>query len=122
MSVTVGDFTTFSVKRGSPQGDPLARQFLAMARHRLGHTKEARRWLDQAARHIDQITQARPEDLPSESRPDWRTRLYHRVLRREAEELIRGPESARPAAIGGDPSDRGFPADPFAPRRPGRGR
>jgi tetratricopeptide (TPR) repeat protein len=99
----------------TPGGDPLDWLLLAMAHHRLGHAEEARKWLDKAGASIDQATQGRPEDASASSRIDWATRVSYRVLRREAEGLIGGAGSGRPKAVGAEPFDRGFPADPFAP-------
>jgi WD40 repeat protein/tetratricopeptide (TPR) repeat protein len=53
--------------------------FLALAHHRLNHAKEARAWLDDATSQID----ARPSS-------DWRMTIQLSVLRREAEEAIKG--------------------------------
>ncbi len=55
--------------------------FLAMTDHRLGHTDEARRWLDKA-------TRATEEALKSPAAPPWNRKVTLQLLRREAEELI----------------------------------
>jgi tetratricopeptide (TPR) repeat protein len=57
--------------------------FLAMSHHRLGHAAEARRWLNKAARWMEQ-----------NPRPDWGTRLELQLLRREAESVIKGRAEA----------------------------
>jgi WD40 repeat protein/tetratricopeptide (TPR) repeat protein len=53
--------------------------FLALAHHRLGHTDEARQWLTKGINH----------PVPSPA-TDWRTHIMLSVLRREAEEAIKG--------------------------------
>jgi WD40 repeat protein/tetratricopeptide (TPR) repeat protein len=58
-------------------GTPADWLFLAMAQHRLGHTEEAKRWLDKAVPSIQQAG-----SLP------WNTRLELQLLRQEAEALI----------------------------------
>jgi WD40 repeat protein/serine/threonine protein kinase/tetratricopeptide (TPR) repeat protein len=75
-------------------GDALDWLFLAMAHHRLGHAVEARHWLDKAVAAIDRATQDPPDGASPDSRIDWQTRLYYRVLRREAEDLIGGSGGA----------------------------
>jgi tetratricopeptide (TPR) repeat protein len=77
-------------------GDALDWLFLAMAHHRLGHRGEARKWLDKAVASIDRTTQGAPDGDSSGSRIDWKTRLAHRVLRREAEALILGAAPDHP--------------------------
>jgi tetratricopeptide (TPR) repeat protein len=62
--------------------------FLAMARHRLGHRDEARRWLDRLQSY-----------QPDSDRGFW-SELETRLLRREAEAVIL--------------YDPVFPSDPFA--------
>jgi tetratricopeptide (TPR) repeat protein len=78
---------------------------LALAHHRLGHTEEARRWLERAESWLDRLdrtyTVEAPRDLsgqPEVSVPfeHW---VYAQVLRREA---------------AGPIQDASFPADPFA--------
>jgi tetratricopeptide (TPR) repeat protein len=73
--------------------------FLALTHHRLGHADEARRWLDKA----DQATEEAltPPAGPSEKSgnttgpvpPPWNRGLALQLLRREAEEQIRGPRA-----------------------------
>ena len=62
--------------------------FLAMAHHRLGHTDEARRYLDEATKWIE------PQDQTYGSKvwPDWRSWIELHRLRHEAEDLINGTE------------------------------
>jgi tetratricopeptide (TPR) repeat protein len=66
--------------------------FLAMAHYRLGQSDEARRWLDKAVRSIDQLTGDKPQgaELP------WAQRLEFRLLRREAEALLKVATPAPP--------------------------
>jgi tetratricopeptide (TPR) repeat protein len=72
--------------------------FLAMAHYRLGHHEEARKWLSVAVASIDRGTRVSPNGNSSAANFDWNTRLWHRVLRREAESLIGGIGSDRPNA------------------------
>ena len=60
-------------------GDPRGFAFLALAHHRLGHRDEARRWLDKLAAY-------QPKETGDLSWDD----VEIRILRREAESLIRG--------------------------------
>jgi serine/threonine protein kinase/Flp pilus assembly protein TadD len=60
--------------------------FLAMAHHRLGHSEEARRWLDQANRHGAEKKPAETSKTPV----PWNRRLTVRLLRCEAERLLKG--------------------------------
>jgi WD40 repeat protein/Flp pilus assembly protein TadD len=71
--------------------------FLAMAHHRLGHTDEARRWLDKGIRGTEEALKS-PGEPPGKSgnaggviSPNWNRRLTLQLLRREAEPLIQGP-------------------------------
>jgi WD40 repeat protein/tetratricopeptide (TPR) repeat protein len=61
--------------------------FLAMTQHRLGDAAEAQRWLDRATHWINQRTQ--PSATPLAAR--YRQEL--RLLRQEAESLIKGPKN-----------------------------
>jgi serine/threonine protein kinase/formylglycine-generating enzyme required for sulfatase activity/tetratricopeptide (TPR) repeat protein len=61
--------------------------FLAMAHHRLGHAERARDWLDQAVRRLEQ--NARANSAGADPSPDWSNRLEMRLLRREAEGLLK---------------------------------
>ena len=55
--------------------------FLGMAHHRLGHTLDARRCLNEASRPV--------VALRAEERPiSWPDRLEYQILRREAEAVI----------------------------------
>jgi hypothetical protein len=66
--------------------------FLAIAHHRLKHTGEAKKWLDQAATWIAAAEKQQDGPLGS-TRPgwyNWRERVMANALRREAESLIKG--------------------------------
>jgi hypothetical protein len=78
---------------------------LALAHHRLGHTDEARRWLDRAESWLNRLDRAYAAEAPGilSGQPQvpvsfefW---VYAQVLRREAAGLI---------------LDASFPSDPFA--------
>jgi serine/threonine protein kinase/tetratricopeptide (TPR) repeat protein len=58
--------------------------FLAMAHYRLGHTEEARRWLDQVDRRAEQQKPAGTSNAPV----PWNRRLTLQLLRGEAEQLL----------------------------------
>jgi serine/threonine protein kinase/WD40 repeat protein/tetratricopeptide (TPR) repeat protein len=61
--------------------------FLAMAHQRLGHSQEARRWLDKAV----SWTKEQLNDPKSDASRVWNRRLTLQLLRREAEALVNGP-------------------------------
>jgi WD40 repeat protein/Flp pilus assembly protein TadD len=71
--------------------------FLAMAHQRLGHTDEARRWLDKAVQGTEQTLKLPTKPLRKSGNadgvipPNWNRRLSLRLLRREAQQLILGP-------------------------------
>jgi tetratricopeptide (TPR) repeat protein len=68
-------------------GAPFDFLFLSMAHHHLGHTKEARHWLDKAVRWMEQAEQGKLSD-PSVRLPlFWIQRLELRLLRSEAATL-----------------------------------
>jgi tetratricopeptide (TPR) repeat protein len=64
--------------------------FLAMAHHRLGHAAEAKKWLGKAAQEIDQAVRDDPKNTAAAL--PWNQRLELRILRREAEKVLKGPE------------------------------
>jgi tetratricopeptide (TPR) repeat protein len=70
----------------SGEEDAAALFLLAMAHFRLGHAEEARQWLEQGVRRMEQIMQPRPGGAGG---PLWRQRLALQLTRREAEGLIR---------------------------------
>jgi tetratricopeptide (TPR) repeat protein len=65
--------------------------FLAMAHHRLGHMDEAKKWLTEAQHCMDQAAQEKPrgESLFRAVTPSWEQRLELRLIRAEAEALIK---------------------------------
>jgi hypothetical protein len=71
--------------------------FLAMAHQRLGHTDEARRWLEKGIRGTEEALKSPGETLGKSGNargvisPNWNRRLTLQLLRREAEQLIQGP-------------------------------
>jgi hypothetical protein len=65
-------------------GDPKVVAFLALTHHRLGHSDEAKRWLDKLVVY-----------RPKEGADSFLDNVEIRILRREAESLILG---GRPAA------------------------
>jgi eukaryotic-like serine/threonine-protein kinase len=71
--------------------------FLAMAHHRLGHAAEARRWLGDASRATEAVLKpfAKEPEKPTSGTipPDGAQKLTLQLLRREADQLIRGPGS-----------------------------
>ena len=64
--------------------------FLAMAHHRLGHAREARRCLVEAARWIDEANRVQLDD-PTSMGPtwgNWHEPVVYPLLLREAEALL----------------------------------
>jgi WD40 repeat protein/tetratricopeptide (TPR) repeat protein len=112
--------------------------FLAMAHHRLGHADEARRWLDRAARWMQDrqtggsngipaatgnVSQAvrREAQLWAEMQAlSWSQRLELPFLRREAEGLLHGlepkPPREAPAGPGCEGAIEGVRPDPLRGR------
>jgi len=75
-----------SIAAGAGVGLPQDWLFLAMAHARSRHDKEARKCLERAVREIDRsITGNGPGGLPP-----WTTRVECRVLRLEAEHVVKG--------------------------------
>jgi WD40 repeat protein/Flp pilus assembly protein TadD/tRNA A-37 threonylcarbamoyl transferase component Bud32 len=75
--------------QGGTPGDWL---FLAMAHHRLGDPKAAKKWLDQSAAWLDRVS---PEKLKANAlaqRLPWDRLLEIELLRREAQALLKAPE------------------------------
>jgi WD40 repeat protein len=70
-------------------GTPADWLFLAMAHQRLGHPEEAKHWLDQAARRLNDLDPENPAPGVALAL-SWEQRLELRLLHREAEALIRG--------------------------------
>jgi WD40 repeat protein len=78
--------------------------FLAMAHQRRGNAEEARKLLEKAARWIDEALQKQPERAGAnppltldqrleQQRLTWDQRLELSLLRREAEAVIKGPQT-----------------------------
>jgi tetratricopeptide (TPR) repeat protein len=69
---------------------------LAMAHQRQGQEAEARRWLDQAVPWIEQAGKADPSGATSRLPvPSWTDHLEVLLLRREAEQLLKGPPAGK---------------------------
>jgi tetratricopeptide (TPR) repeat protein/serine/threonine protein kinase/formylglycine-generating enzyme required for sulfatase activity len=66
---------------------------LGMAHHRLGQTKQARSFFDEATKTIDGQVPKPHSDLPGEAWPDW---IITHVLLREAKGLIVGQSKREP--------------------------
>jgi len=62
--------------------------FLAMAHHRLGHTAEAKKWLDKAAQWTDMVNRELQAGILPRHQSPWQRRLAFRLLREEAERLL----------------------------------
>jgi WD40 repeat protein/tetratricopeptide (TPR) repeat protein len=73
----------------SRQGNVVNWLFLAMTCDRLGHTDQARKWLDQAVQKIDRDYPKRPGETASIPSLSWNARLFYQILRREAEAQIK---------------------------------
>jgi tetratricopeptide (TPR) repeat protein len=69
--------------------------FLALAHHRLGHTDEARQWLDKGVRWIEQARLPKTDQGADNPRFSWNRRVAHELLRREAEALLEGAKPER---------------------------
>jgi hypothetical protein len=61
--------------------------FLAMAHHQLGHSAEARQWLDRVVQASDEGLTGRPNAV-RRAAASWSRRLTLELLRREAKELL----------------------------------
>jgi hypothetical protein len=64
-----------------------------MAHHRLGHSEEARKWLEKANTSIDQAMQGKPSAQAAAAPGEWAERLELLILRSEAESLITGKKT-----------------------------
>jgi tetratricopeptide (TPR) repeat protein len=62
--------------------------FLAMAHQHLGHTPEARRWLEKAVQWIDQADQGKLDDPTTHLPLLWIQQLELKLLRSEADRLV----------------------------------
>ena len=71
--------------------------YLAMAHHRLGHAELARRWVEKARQGTEEALKSPSETVGKRGNtdgvipPNWHRKLTFQLLRREAEELMRGP-------------------------------
>jgi tetratricopeptide (TPR) repeat protein len=63
--------------------------FLAMTHHHLGHTAEAKQRLKKAVAQIKKAETAEESPSWGEGPPSWGERLIHRLLREEAETLLK---------------------------------
>jgi serine/threonine protein kinase/Tfp pilus assembly protein PilF len=84
---------TWAVKGPGNDRRLQAQLFLAMGCYRLGQTKEARKWLNQAVAEIEKRTQGKPtKELPRKEWQEltWNVRLELAGFRREAELLVNG--------------------------------
>jgi tetratricopeptide (TPR) repeat protein len=69
--------------------------WLALAHQRLGETREARKWLDRAARWLDQFANGLPTHAETGLRLHPHNWLEAHILRREAETLLKVPAAPR---------------------------
>jgi WD40 repeat protein/serine/threonine protein kinase len=65
--------------------------FLAMTQERLGNHIEARSWLQDAVKLLDQADQFEAAAVPGQMPRTWIDRVVQRVIRAEAEQLVNGP-------------------------------
>jgi len=64
--------------------------FLAMAHHGLGHADDAKKWLSKAQLWIDKAAQEKPKETVLRAiTPSWAGRLELKLIRAEAEALIK---------------------------------
>jgi tetratricopeptide (TPR) repeat protein len=82
------------------RGDPKGFAFLAMTHHRLGHSDEAGRWLDKLVAY-----------RPKEGADFFWDEVDIRILRPEAEALIRGGQPAAPTSAPAAPTEKAI-SDP----------
>jgi tetratricopeptide (TPR) repeat protein len=87
-----------SIRATGGQGAPKAAAFLALAHHRLGHRDEARRWLDKLGSYQSK-----------EGAESFWDEVEIRILRREAESLIRGSSPSAPTPAATEPTKKAFP-------------
>jgi WD40 repeat protein/Flp pilus assembly protein TadD len=74
----------------STEGTLLQWLFLAMTHDRLGHPKEARKWLDRSIQWLEESTPEKPKDASLGVPVSWPRWLLVNLQRYEAEALIRG--------------------------------
>jgi uncharacterized protein HemY len=68
--------------------EPATWLLLALAHHHLGHSEEARQWLDRAVRWMEKP----PAKPPAGTILTWDEKLALQLLRKEAEALLKPPE------------------------------
>ena len=83
------------IKAHGKEGDAFDWLFLAMAHQRLGHSDEARKWLDRAVQWIDQSTRDHPKDDSLGTPIGWAPWMILKVLRREAESLMKAEKPGK---------------------------
>ncbi len=66
--------------------------FLALAHQRLGHAAEARAWLERAIAAIEAGQPPRGKADAARVPVSWEIRLHLKLLRLEAEQVVRGPQ------------------------------
>jgi len=66
--------------------------FLAMAEHQLGHSDQARKWLDGAADAFAERDRKEGAVAPANDGNPWNRRVTLQLLRREAEALLKEPQ------------------------------
>jgi hypothetical protein len=72
-----------------------AQLFLAMANYHLGHPEQAHEWLNSAAKTLENAGTASPGDYGGMS---WDRRLSAKLLRQEAEQLLKDNGGGAPTA------------------------
>jgi tetratricopeptide (TPR) repeat protein len=82
------DRLEMAVKLHQEGGTVWMQLFLAMTYHRLGEHDEARKWLTKA---VEQIKQIESSTSDSGKQLDWNWRVRSRLVRQEAEALLRKP-------------------------------
>jgi tetratricopeptide (TPR) repeat protein len=84
-----------------PESDGIPQDwlFLAMAHHRLGEKKAARKWLERASGWVDQSPLRRSQGPAIEPPASWKVRLELQILLREARALIFGSPAALPEDV-----------------------
>lgn len=101
----------------SPSSPTYTWFFLAMAHHRLGHTEEAKKWLDRAVQWTDK---AMRQDAAKAGGPlPWNRRVTLKLLSEEAEALVKSPSGVAPAEAA--PKEKGKAPGDLAKSEPARG-
>ena len=79
---------------GKPEDKPSDFLFLAMAHHRLAKKDEAGKWLQKAVQWLDQANKVNPGSVPGGPEFSWEIQMEFRILRCEAETLLKGTSAA----------------------------